>query len=365
MRGMDIAAYLKQQKAQLAERTRAIRDFTVFNFEFVPEQPLIRDEAKPLIDDLLRFDVSGIPTHYAIIGSRGSGKTLTVKYLQRTVPRQTGLTILYANCREHNTSFKLVAHLLNASPRGVSLVELFAQLTSRYTGKTVIVLDEVDLMSVKDRRREILYLLSRSATPFMVLMLSNNPHVLKELDPPTRSSLQPVPSHFRNYDAQQIRMILETRAQRGLVDWEAQHLGEIAALTARETNADVRVAIKTLFYLVTQQGDLRTCFERARRDIVVDVINDLSDHPLLILRAVEIAKTDFAKDIYRVYGHLCRDRHETPFSYMHFNSNLGYLQSVGLVALISTKVKRTYANRVLLNFEQPLVQQIFQLRFAS
>jgi archaeal cell division control protein 6 len=366
MRGMDIAAYLRQQKEHLVAETRQVRDFSVFDFDHIPDQPLMRDEAKQLINDLLRFEISGIPTHYAIIGSRGSGKTLTLKYLQQTVPAQVPLEILYANCREHNTSFKVLAHLLGVSARGTGLSELFTQLVRRCRQKTVIVLDEVDLMSPKDRRREILYLLSRSDRPFMVLMLSNNPHVLKELDPATRSSLQPVPLHFRNYDAPQIQAILTARAERGLVDFEAAHLAEIAALTTRDTNADARVAIKTLYYLVTQRdAGLKACFERARRDIVIDLIHDLADHPLLILRAVEVAPTEFAKDVYRVYGKLCEERSETPFSYMHFNSNLSYLQSVGLVALVATKVGRTYANRVLLNFEQPLVRQICALRFTK
>ena len=71
-----------------------------------------------LIDDMLQFEVSGIPTHYAIIGSRGSGKTLTLKYLQRVIPEQTELEVLYANCRDHNTSFKILAHLLGVRARG-------------------------------------------------------------------------------------------------------------------------------------------------------------------------------------------------------------------------------------------------------
>ncbi len=85
-----------------------------------------------------------------------------------------------------------------------------------YRRKTVLVLDEVDLMSPKDKRREILYLLSRSEQPYMIIMLSNSPHVLKQLDAATRSSLQPMPLHFRNYDAQQLQEILTDRARRGL-----------------------------------------------------------------------------------------------------------------------------------------------------
>jgi Cdc6-like AAA superfamily ATPase len=62
----------------------------------------------------------------------------------------------------------------------------------------------------------------------MVIMLSNTPQVLKELDAATRSSLQLVPLHFRNYDAEEIREILRDRAEGGLHRWDEGTLPEIA-----------------------------------------------------------------------------------------------------------------------------------------
>lgn len=348
----------------LEEEIRKIKDFAIFDFDHVPAEPLLRDEARLLVDDMIRFEMSGIPTHYAVIGSRGSGKTLTLKYLQRMMTAQTDLEILYANCREHNTSFKVLAHLLGVQARGASLAELFESFCARARRKTVMVLDEVDLMSPKDRRREILYLLSRSDKPFMVLMLTNSPHLLKEIDPATRSSLQPVPLHFKNYNAEQIGQILRDRAERGLTEWDEGRLSEIAALTTRQTNADTRVAIKTLYYSVIRpQEALSSCFERARRDVVVDMIVDLSNATLMILWAVTTTRDQFAKSIYERYCRYCQTQRETPFSYMHFYSSLSYLQSVGLVALVSTKMGRTYTNRVLLNFDASVVEQICRLRF--
>lgn len=361
---MDIASYLAGQREQLGKETKQVKDFSVFDFHFLPEQPVLRTECKELVDELLQFELSGIATHLAIIGSRGSGKTLTLKYLQRVVPQYAKLDILYVNCRNHNTSFKLLAHLLDVQARGASLAELFERFCRRCQGKTVVVLDEVDLMSPKDKRREILYLLSRSEQPFMVIMLSNSPHVLRELDAATRSSLQPVPMHFRNYDAEQIGAILQDRAIRGLRQWDAGVLAEIAALTTRLSNSDARLAIKTLQYMVTGRGrDVAACFDRARRDLVVDMINDLSDSTLRILGAVTNAPTTLAKDIYRRYTRSCQAAGERPFSYVHFYSNLSYLQSSGLVALVSTKVGRTYTNQVLVNFEPAVAEQICRLRF--
>ena len=163
---MNIQAYLRKQREQFERGAQHVKDFSVFDFNYVPDEPLLREESTRLIDALLRFDITGIPTHQIVIGSRGSGKTLTLTYLQRVIPPQTSLQILYANCRHHNTSFKIFAHLLAGDVAGASLADLYERFVARCGRRTVVVLDEVDLMSPKDPRREILYLLSRSSKPF-------------------------------------------------------------------------------------------------------------------------------------------------------------------------------------------------------
>jgi len=148
---LDIDAYLRNQKERMGKETEQVADPSIFDFNYIPDQPLMRDECKPLVDAMLRFDLTGIPTHLAVIGSRGSGKTLTLKFLQRIVPQQTGLSVVYANCRHHNTSFKILAHLLNLEARGASLAELFDRFSASSQNRRIVVLDEIDLMSFKDR----------------------------------------------------------------------------------------------------------------------------------------------------------------------------------------------------------------------
>ena len=43
----------------------------------------------------------------------------------KEMAKEAGLRILYTNCRNHNTSFKILAHLLRVQARGASLDELF------------------------------------------------------------------------------------------------------------------------------------------------------------------------------------------------------------------------------------------------
>lgn len=313
----------------------------------------------------MRFKVSGIPTHMSIIGSRGCGKTLTLKYLEKIMTKRTEMDMVYVNCRHHNTSFKIFSQLLDQeNVTGASLVALYERFLEKYSRKTVIVLDEINLMSPKDKNREVLYFLSRSEKPYMVIMLSNTPHILQQLDAATKSSLQPFPLYFHNYNAEHLTYILLDRAKKGLHRWNDGEISKISALTTKRTNSDARVAIKTLFYRVmSPEKSIEQCFEDARRDLILDVINDLMDANLMILWAAATARSDFAKDIYQRYCKYSQDHGVKPFSYVYFYTNLSYMQSVGLLALVSTKVDRAYANRVVLTFDKSIAEQICKLRF--
>lgn len=361
---MEIEEYLLHQKSIINQKADKIKDFSVFDFNYIPDKPLMREEVKPIIDALLKYEKTNIPTNFTIIGSRGSGKTLMMKFLQKLFKDKSDLRIKYVNCRTYNTSFKILANLINVSARGASLSELFEKFRNIYNAKTVVILDEVDLISQKDKNKEILYLLSRSSNNYMVILLSNNPKFLNELDSSTRSTLQPEILLFKNYDAIQIFKILKQRAKKGLKYCPINKLQKIAALTTQNTNSDVRVAIKTLFYNVTEpeKGILEN-FERARKDIYIDLINDLNDKNLLILRAIQKCQDKFVKEIYEKYLKYSSELHEKAFSYVYFYNNLSYLQSLGLILLISTKVNRAYTNRITLTFNEKILDSIYNIRF--
>ena len=300
-----------------------------------------------------------------IVGSRGSGKTLLVRYLMQRLTHRSHVRFLYVNCRHHNTSFKILAELLELRPRGFALDELWVQFQSRFPGPAAVVLDEADLISEKDRRKDVLYLLSRSNHPYMVILLSNNPHFHQQLDPSIRSTLQPEIVHFRNYNADQVRAILEQRAHLGLKRYGQGDLAKIAALVVRLTNSDIRVGIKTLYLCALEpEAGIEANFDRARRDIVTDLIRGLSDRNLTILKAATLVEDGHVKSVYTLYRKLSAQVGDTPYSYVYFYSNLAYLQSIGLILLVSTKIRRAYTNRIQLLFDTQALGPIWQARFG-
>lgn len=362
---MHITDYLDQQAHLLDQTSQRIRNFRVFDFNFIPEQPLMRDEVRPIVNACLRYLKTGIANHMFVFGSRGCGKTLMIRYLQRILAAKHKATVLYVNCRQHNTSFKILAHLLGVRPRGCSLDELWSRFASRHPRQLILILDEVDLLSDKDRHKDLLYLLARSPNNYMTVMLSNHPRFLNKLDESIRSSLQPELVFFRNYDAAEIRKILEDRARFGLVGPDSAPIAQVAALTARTTNSDVRVAIKTLYYHAIEfEKPIEELFNRARRDLVKDVLADLNDRNLMILRAVVETTEPFVKAVYDRYRAISQQENEEPFSYVYFYGSLAYLQSIGLIALLSTKVGRAYTNRVEAVFDRELLAATWGARFG-
>jgi len=191
-----------------------------------------------------------------------------------------------------------LAHLLHLRPRGFGLDEVWHRFCDSYPGHIVFLLDEVDLISDKDRHKDILYLISRSENNYMAILLSNNPKFLHPLDESIKSTLQPEIVHFRSYNAIEIEKILTERARVGLNFLPKRIIREIAAMTVKYTNSDVRIAIKTLYlWALEPGGSLRDNFEKARRDIMFDVVKDLNDKNLLILKAALSRQDSFVKDI--------------------------------------------------------------------
>lgn len=359
----SIEEYLKKREKRVQRRSAAIRDPRPFDFNFIPSKPLMREELRPVIDALLRFSSTEIANNVLIVGSRGSGKTLSLLHLKELLFHK-GLSLLYVNCRVHNTSYKILAHLLGVRARGLSFDELAARFNDRYSTNTVVILDEIDLLSERDKSKEILYFLSRSEVGYLTILLSNNPRWVSSLDESVQSTLQPEMVYFRPYSAAEIFHILEERADTALSSVSRSVLKEIAALTVKMTDSDVRVAILTLyFWAVEPEMKVSENFQRARRDVVTDMVKNLSDKNLLILKA-GVGPERPVKDIYASYRGICRMHREEPFSYVYFCNSLSYLQSLGLVLLVSTKHHRTYAKVMQLTFPPEILDTFWRLRFG-
>lgn len=339
--------YIEKSREEAERVGSSVKDFRVFDFSFIPDKPLVRPETKRIIDCLVRYQQTCIPRNLVIVGPRGCGKTLTFRYLSKALKTKLGLPFYGVNCRVHNTSFKVLANILKMHPRGYAYSELCERFEQTIPGPAVIVLDESDMLCEKDVRKDVLYFLSRSKRQYSVVLLSNNPRYLRNLDESTRSSLQPEYIHFDSYSAQELLDILTDRAETGLKTVDEPMLSEIAAMTSKNTAGDARIGIKSLLYCATKEAEnVQACFEKAREDVMADVLNNTNDKSLLILKAALQEPSRLVKGVYQKYVSLCRQFREEPYGYTQYYAAIGLMASLGILVLVSAKVDRTYSNRI-------------------
>ena len=112
-----------------------------------------------------------------------------------------------------------------------------------------------------------------------------------------------------------------------------------------------------------EAASVSECFERARHDIMGDMLQNLNDKALLVLRSAVDETTGFVKQVYCRYCQLSRDMGEDPYSYYYFYSNLAFLQSVGLLMLVSAKVDRAYTNRIHPLVSKEQIEAVVAARF--
>ena len=56
---MDAAAYLRRENDRFGKKSERVKEFSVFNFNYIPSEPLMRDEIKGLLEAIVRFDIGG------------------------------------------------------------------------------------------------------------------------------------------------------------------------------------------------------------------------------------------------------------------------------------------------------------------
>ena len=316
----------------------------------------MREECKILIDEMLRFEISGIANHHG--GHREPGFWQDAhgsSSCSASSPSRPPLDFVYANCRHHNTSFKMLAHLAGRPPRGQPARGLRAVLPSS-TGQD-------GGGAGRNRPDEPQGPPAGDPLPAQPQRAAvHGDHALQQppraqgtgsgyaQQPPADAwctSATTTPSRSRRScgtgPARGCRRGTKAQLARNRrPDHPADQL-RMPGWRSRPCSTRSPAAGQ----------DLRSCFEQARRDIVIDLINDLSDgdadDPLGCghgrRRTWPRRSTSDTAGSARASG---KSRSATCTS----TRNLSYLQSVGLVALVSTKIGRTYTNRVMLTFDR-------------
>lgn len=215
------------QGSNIFDNEDALRD------SYTPDELIERDEEIRTYETALQPTVNGArPRNIFVYGETGVGKTLATRFILNDLEADqeyfdgVSIRVEWLNCKDL-TSYQTVTQLVNKfreplneiSPsgygRGTVNRMLWDELNTIDDTHVLFVLDEVDSIGSDD---DLLYQLPRcndnqvTATKVGLIGISNDFTFRESLSARVQSSLCEHEIHFKPYDANQLRRILEQRS---------------------------------------------------------------------------------------------------------------------------------------------------------
>ena len=283
-------AMLDQEGVALEDSTqRSIRDMlddegeaSVFvNRDLVEPDTIIDEERIVGRDDQLESVVSFLkptlqgnrPPNMLLYGPAGTGKSLiigavTQQIIELCQSKGERFGVVDINCQPINTLDQAVYELVQTVAKdvnadvgvpetGVSTKRKYRrlyELINEHYDSVIFILDEIDLLVGRRANDEpayskLLYQLSRASNTneiegrVSVAALTNDPKFMENIDGRAESSFNPRDVYFPDYDATQLREILDNRRDAFRQDALGDDVIPLVAAFAAQSHGDARKAI--------------------------------------------------------------------------------------------------------------------------
>lgn len=336
----NIQRYISETSSDIG--SMQLTDPRFFDVSYVPDEIFIRQDSKPIVEELILYGKNGAFEPVIVYGGAGYGKTVTVRKFSQAISEQYKIPLFYVSCLYAPTLYKIYASILGKGLRsGYGASELQNILAQRYP-RCIIILDEIHHL----RDNALLYFASRDEQ-FRPLIISMTQHLrwLETInDPGIRSSFRPREVLFKPYDAQEIYEILRQRAERGLSHFSEDSLRYLAAKTRADYQSDMRTALIAL-KKAGKTGkwatdDIEMFLKQADVEKWKEAVHRLTDRQLNVLRVVaEENRTNKAHQVFK------------DISKRYFFQLLEQLQTQDMIMLIPEKYHggRTYQVEILID----------------
>ncbi|KHO55567.1 MAG: archaeal cell division control protein 6 [archaeon GW2011_AR19] len=329
------------------DKNTIFKDKSLLQSNHKPEEILHRKEQIKQIASILAPILRGEKTsNLFLYGKTGSGKTLSVQYVQEQLFKRAKennkykLRIEYLNCKLKkisDTEYRILAELIkkmggNVPDTGLptqTVYSKFIEIIDSERQLIVLILDEID-QTVKKISSDFLYNLTRmnselSKSQICIVGISNDLTFLDQVDPRVKSSLSEEEIVFPPYNALQLKDILNNRAKlafkEGII--EEGVIEKCAAFAARE-HGDARRALDLLRIAgeLTERDNSKKiklkyideANKKIERDKILDVISTEPKQFQLVLYSIINLSEQFNKekkgplftgDVYNYYQDFC------------------------------------------------------------
>lgn len=340
---------------------------------YEPEDIRERDEELEKYQRALQPIIDNRPTsNIFLYGKTGTGKTVATKFMLSHLERDAAeyddidLSTVWVSCENLSSSYQVAVALVNTlrenqtkeriSTTGYSQQRVFDLLYEELNalgGTVIVVLDEIDNIGHSD---EILYGLPRARSNGyvedvrpVIIGISNDFQFRENLSPKVKDTLAEKEILYPPYDANQLRSILEPRAEKAF--YEGVLSGEVvplcAAFAAQDTGS-ARQAIRLLREAgeLAQAEDADTVTEEHVRDAQEELeknqlyegMQELTTqgHAVLCALAYHQALNEVpirSRDLYERYVNIC-DRLDTDnVSERRVRDHLSDMNMLGLICV--------------------------------
>ncbi|MEM2115755.1 MAG: orc1/cdc6 family replication initiation protein [Candidatus Woesearchaeota archaeon] len=303
-----------------------------------------------------------------IYGKTGTGKTVSIKYVQREMEKiaklhKIPIEIIYTNCKIDklsDTEYRILAYLLSYFNKKVpstgiptqTLYQSFFEILEKRKLYVILILDEVDQI-IQKSGDELLYILLRKNEELQnsylsIVGISNNLNLTNQLDPRIKSSLSEESIIFEPYNALQLKDILLNRAKRAFKPGvlEPGLIEKCAAYAARE-HGDARRAIDLLRLAgelaerdnssTVTMKHLDLAQEKMESDKYFDAIKSQPRQYQAVLYSIlEIKEKQdkvFTGDVYNVYYDVAKRSGLRPLTQRRVSDILNEFDSQGILSV--------------------------------
>jgi len=291
-------------------------DSVFLNRDLVEPDTIINEERIVGRDDQLESVVSFLkptlqgnrPPNMLLYGPAGTGKSLIIGAVTKQIidlcqSKSERFGVVNINCQAINTLDQAVFELVNTvaddvgepvdvPETGVSTKRKYRrlyQLINQNYDSVIFILDEIDLLVGRRSNDEsayskLLYQLSRASNideikgQVSVAALTNDPKFMEDIDGRAESSFNPRDIYFPDYDANQLRQILENRRDAFREDALSDDVLPLVSAFAAQSHGDARKAIDLLRGagdLADERGD-EVVLEEHVRDSQEEIEKDRS-----------------------------------------------------------------------------------------